>query len=118
MTPDQARAMYRRAIGQFETIQIRRYTGSGTARPRFDWDVQARVMGFQPDELIGSIVEGDSKLIVLHEDLVNAGFPFPIQSGPNWKVVVKGKELQIKPIDDKTRRLGGEIIAYVIAAGG
>lgn len=118
MTPDQARAMYRRGLGQFETISIRRYTGAGSARPKFDWDVQARITGFDPQELVGSIVEGDSKLIVLHEDLVNAGFPFPIGTGANWKAVARGKELQIKAVDDKTRRLGGEIIAYEIAAGG
>lgn len=110
--------MYRRCIGQFETISIRRYTGAGTARPKFDWEVQARVLGFTADELVGDIVEGDSKLIVLHEDLAKAGFPFPIQDGPNWKAIVRGKELQIKSIDDETRRLGGEIIAYEIAAGG
>ncbi len=110
--------MYRRMIGPFEIIQIRRYTGAGTARPRFDWDVQARVTDFAADELVGAIVQGDRKLIVLHEDLVNAGFPFPIQTGANWKVVVSGRELQIKSVDDRTRRLGDTVIAYNIAAGG
>lgn len=109
--------MYRRGLGQFETISIRRYTGAGTNRPRFDWDVQARVVDFEASELIGPVVQGDRKLIVLHEDLVNEGFPFPIQTGPNWKVFVRGDELQIKSVDDNTRRLGGELIAYEIAAG-
>lgn len=118
MTPDQAKAMYRRGLGKFETVSIRQYTGAGTSRPRFDWDVQARVTDYIADELTGPIVQGDRKIILLHEDLVNAGFPFPIQSGPNWKVVVRGTELQIRPIDDNSRRLGGELIAYEIAAGG
>lgn len=118
MTPAQATAMYRRLIAPFETISIRRYHGTGASRPRFDWDVQARVTDFQADELVGSIVQGDRKLIVLQEDLVNAGFPFPIGTGPNWKAVVSGKELQIKSVDDRTRRLGDEAIAYNIAAGG
>lgn len=110
--------MYRRLIGPFETISIRRYTGIGTGRPRFDWDVAARVMGFEPQELVGPVVQGDRKLIVLHEDLAQLGFPFPIGTGPNWKAVVRGKELQIKAVDDSTRRLGSEVIAYDIAAGG
>lgn len=110
--------MYRRLIGPFETISIRRYTGTGANRPRFDWEVQARVTDFDADELVGSIVQGDRKLIVFHEDLANAGFPFPIQTGPNWLAVVSGKELQIKAVDDRTRRLGDTVIAYNIAAGG
>lgn len=117
MTPEQATAMYRRLIGPFETISIRRYTGAGSNRPRFDWDVQARVQDFAADELVGNIVQGDRHLIVLHEDLANAQFPFPIQAGANWKAVVRGKELQIKSVDDNTRRLGNQVIAYDIQAG-
>lgn len=109
--------MYRRFMAPFETVSIRRYHGAGAARPRFDWDVGARVTDFKADELAGSIVQGDRKLIVLHDDLVAAGFPFPIGLGPNWKVVVRGKELQIKSIDDSTRRLGDTVIAYEIVAG-
>lgn len=116
MTPTQAAAMYRRLIGPFQTIQIRRY--HGTSENRFDWDVQARVMELQADALVGSIVEGTHKVIVLHEDLENEGFPFPIGSGPNWKAVVGGKELQIKSVDGETRKLGDQTIAYEVMAGG
>lgn len=109
--------MYRRALGKFETISIRRYTGTGANRPKFDWDVAARIVDFKADELVGSIVQGDRKLIVLHEDLVDAGFPFPVKTGPNEKAVVRGKELQIKSIDDNTRRLEGVCIAYDVVVG-
>lgn len=118
MTPDQAKATYRRHLGKFETISIRRYVGTGTNRPWFDWDVLARVTAYAPTELVGGIVQGDRKLIVLYDDLVQAQFPFPIQTGSNWKAIVRGKELQIKAVDDNTRRLQGELIAYEIAAGG
>jgi hypothetical protein len=117
VTPAQVTALYRRHLAPFEIISIRRYTGTGTNRPRFDWDVSARVMEFAPQELVGAIVQGDRKLIVLHDDLVAIGFPFPVQSGSNWKAVVRGKELQIKSVDDNTRRLGGVLIAYDIVAG-
>jgi hypothetical protein len=56
-------------------------------------------------------------LVVLHEDLVAAGFPGRIETGPNWKAVVRGVELQIKAVDDNTRRVAGESIAYEIRAG-
>lgn len=118
MTPAQATAMYRRLIGPFQIISIRKYHGTGANRPRFDWDVQARVMDFDADQLVGPIAQGDRKLIVLHEDLENAGFPFPIETGQNWKAVVEGRELQIKSVDADTRKLGNTVIAYNIAAGG
>jgi hypothetical protein len=117
VTPEQLRAAYRRHVSNFETVSIRRYTGTGTNRPRFDWDVAARVTEYAAEELVGPITQGDRKLIVLHEDLVEAGFPFPVQNGANWKVVVRGKELQIKAVNDNTRRLSGELIAYEITAG-
>lgn len=118
MTPEQLKATYRRHTEQFETISIRQYTGTGTARPKFDWDVAARVVAYDASDLVGPIVQGDRKLIVLHDDLVEAGFPFPIGTGPNWKAVVRGKELQIKSVDDNTRRFQGVLIAYDIQVGG
>jgi hypothetical protein len=119
MTPDAARASYRRALDQAgETILIRRYTGAGTSRPQSSWPVRARVVAYEPKELVGGIVQGDRKLIVLQEDLVAAGFPGRIETGPNWKAVVRGVELQIKAADDNTRRIAGELIAYEIRAGG
>lgn len=119
MTPDQVRSAYRRMLTQTgETVTIRRFTGTGTARPWFDADVQACVVDYQPSELVGTIAQGDRRLIVLHEDLVDAQFPLPIGVGPNWKVVVRGKELQIKSVDENTRRIAGALVAYEIQAGG
>lgn len=119
MTPEQCRSAHLRFMdGVGETVTIRRYTGTGTTRPKFDCDVRARVVEYDPKELVGSIVQGDRKLIVLYEDLVAAQFPLPIEKGANWKVVVRGKELQIKSIDDNTRRIQGELIAYEMQAGG
>jgi hypothetical protein len=116
MTPEQATAMYRRAMRPFEQVAIRQYFGTGAARTRFDWTVMARVIASQQSELIGSVVQSDSKAIVLREDLVAANFPFPLTTDM-W-MVVQGKELRIKSIDDQTRRLGGQVIAYEIVIGG
>lgn len=93
-----------------ETIVIRRYTGAGTNRPRFDAPVRARVMDYVPHELVGSIVQGDRKLIVLAEDMVAAQIPLDLRAGD--KVVVRGKELNIQAANDNTRRIAGELIAY------
>lgn len=119
MTPDQAKAMYLRRLGDFEIVSIRVYTGAGASRPRFDYEgLRARVVEFNPDELVGTIVQGDRKVIVLAEDVTAAGVPLPFAIGTNTKMVIRGKELAIKAVDDNTRRLGGELIAYEMQVGG
>lgn len=122
MTPAQATAMYRRKMRPFETVVIRQYQGTGASREKFDWTVMARVVGYEASELIGSVVQGDSHGIILHEDLVAAGFPSPFNTknvtGDNWRIVVGGQELRIKKVDDRTRKLGDHIIAYDVQIGG
>lgn len=99
-----------------ETIQIRRYTGTGTNRPHFDVDVIARVIGYAEKDLVGSIQQGDRKVIALAEDLLEAGISLPITSGD--KVVVRGRELAIIAPDESTRRVAGVLIAYELQCRG
>lgn len=117
MTPEQCRASYRRFLDHVgETVLIRRYTGAGASRPRFDAEVVARVTEFDPSELVGTIQQGDRKLIVLAEDLFNAQFPLPLKRGD--KAVVRGKELNIEAPDDNSRRVAGELIAWELQVRG
>ena len=117
MTPEAARASHRRLIAAHgEPISIRRYTGTGTARPRFDWTGRARVMSYKPDALAGTLQQGDAKVIVLAEDLIGEQFPVPPRK--NDKCVVRGRELNIEAVDDNTRRVAGVIVAYEITARG
>lgn len=74
---------------------------------------RARVIGYQPKELVGSIVEGDVKIIALVDTL---GGCLPLTN--NDTVVVRGKPLRIKAVDANTRRIGGTLIALEIQAGG
>jgi hypothetical protein len=111
------KAHYRRAMDVVgETVLIRRYTGTGAGRPVFDVAVRARVTGYEPDELVGSIRHGDRKLIVLAEDLIAGGLALPVTDDD--KAVVRGQELAIMAPDDSTRRLGGELIAYELTVRG
>lgn len=118
MTPDAVKAHYRRTLDDVgEDIVIRLYTGTGQSRTVLsNTTVRARVAAFEPQELIGGIVQGDRKLIVLAADLIAAGITIVV--GANCKVVVREKELAIKAIDDNTRRIAGELVAYEIQAGG
>lgn len=117
MTTEQIAADYRRAMDAVgEVVAFRRYTGAGANRPRFDADIRARVMDYTPDELIGTIVQGDRKLIVLAEDMIAAQVPLDMRKGD--KIVVRGKELNIEAVDDNTRRVQGVLIAYELQVRG
>ena len=116
MTPDTARGMYLRLIASGEEIRLRRYTGTGAARPFADYRVRAKVAGYAPEQLVGAIQQGDRTVIVLAADVSAAQFPVPITSSD--KVIVRGRELAIQSVDDSTRRVGGELVAYEIQARG
>ena len=115
MTPAQAIASYRRKLK--DTVVIRRYANvAGPHRPWFDAEVRARVMGFAPDELVGGIVQGDRRLIVLAEDLIARQFPLPLRKGD--KAIIRGRECNIEAPDDNTRRVQGVLIAYELQVRG
>lgn len=117
MTPVQARSAYRRMLDSVgETVVLRRYAGLGAARTKTDYPVQARVTGYQPNELVGTIAQGDRKIIMMNEDVEATSFILPLKRGD--KVVVRDKELNIEAADDSTRRVGEELIAYEIQARG
>ncbi|MEP9389656.1 hypothetical protein [Mesorhizobium sp. KR9-304] len=117
MTPDEAKDAYSRAMDVAgEAIVIRRYTGTGQGRPFFDASVRARVVDYEPHEIIGAIKQGDRKLIVLAEDMIAAQIPLDLHNGD--KAVVRGKELNIEAADDSTRRMQGVLIAYELQVRG
>jgi hypothetical protein len=78
--------------------------------------VRARVTGYQENELVGGIQQGDRKVIMLSEDLVTAGFSMPVTA--NDKLMLRGKQISIVSVDDSTRRIQGVLIAYEIQARG
>lgn len=111
MNVDSIKASYERSLAEYgETIKIRRFTGSGPTRPMFEVEVRARISGYAPQEMVGGIAQADKKAIMLHEDLVKAGFSLPLTNADF--AVVKGKQHAIRVPDDATRRVAGTIIAY------
>ncbi len=117
MNPDSVKETYKRMIENHgEWIFLRRYLGSGNNRPKFEAKVRARVFDYTPVELIGTIIQGDVKIILLTEDLETSQFDLPILK--NDKVIVKGKEINIESVDKNTKRIQGEIIAYVLQGRG
>lgn len=96
-----------------EDIIVRRFTGSGNPRPKTDITTRARIVGYQPAQLIGPIVSGDRKVIALVDSL-EALLPITTTD----KLVIRGKEVVIKAVDDNTRRVGGVLIALEMQVGG
>ena len=114
MTPEAAKASYRRELK--DIVTVRRYAGAGQNRPYFDVEAHARVIGYQPHELVAGILQGDRKAILLVEDLINAQFQLPLR--PTDRIVIRGQECAIEAADDSTRRVEGELIAYELRVRG
>lgn len=107
---------YRRAIREHgETVLFRRYTGSGTNRPIFNAEIRAMVTGYQPQELIGGIVFGERRVIILAEDVFKAQIGTITASD---KIVVRGRECAIGGVDDSTHRDGADLVAYEMKVSG
>lgn len=116
-SPTEEKARYKRHLTKVgEEITIRRYTGTGVNRPRFDATVRARVEDYRPEELVGTISQGDRRIVALAEDLYAAQFPMPVTASD--KIIIRGRELAIIKADDNTRRLQGVLIALEIQARG
>ena len=114
MTPDEALDMYRRQIAEHgETVTVRRWSGPAAARVATDVATLARVAGYQPREIVGPVIAGDCRVIALVDTL---GALLPLTTAD--KLVIRGREVAIKGIDDNTRRIAGTLIAIEIQAAG
>lgn len=72
------RASYRRALQQ--RIVIRRYTGTGSARIKFEVSVRGRVLeDVAAREIIGDLKQNERVVLVLAEDLIAGGL-WPLQN--------------------------------------
>lgn len=77
-----------------EMVTIRRLSPLTTAQ------VRARLAGYEPSEIAGSIIQGDRRCFIGTQDLIAEGFPIPIQK--NDKVVLaSGKVLNIEGADHR-----------------
>lgn len=114
MNAEAVKASYRRMLGEFETVKIRRYTG--TSQAYTDYSCLAKPVAYQPQEIIGNIVQGDQKIFAFADDIATSGIAMPITN--NDRAVIGNKETSIKAIDGNTIRLGGVTIAYILQVKG
>ena len=114
MTPDQAKLQLRKFLNEIgEDIIVRRYVGFGDAREAQDKPTRARVMGYQPKDLVGSIAQGDRRVIVHADDIASL---LPLTDAD--KVVIRDRECAIKGIDDNTRRIAGVLVGVDLQVAG
>ena len=112
MNPIAARAMYRRQLqAHGETITLRRIVPNEST---LEATALAKVTGYTPDELVGGIIQGDQRAIVLAEDVAAGAIPLPLKTGD--KLVYMGRVLNVQFL--ALRRVAGETIAYDITARG
>lgn len=109
MTPDRARAMYRRQIDRHgETVTLRRDATEAT--------VKARVRGATTEELIAGMDQRQRVVILLADDLATEGWPD--RPRQNDELVMRGRTAIVEESDDDTRRVAGVLIAYEITVLG
>jgi hypothetical protein len=113
MTPDQAKAAYRRQISRHGgPVTLQR--GAGADAPKVTF--KARVTGYQPQEMTGGVQQGDSKVIFMADDA--AGFPLPIKAQSVDAIWQDGRKMTVQAVDDQTRRIAGTLIAYELRVRG
>lgn len=95
-----------------EVVVVRRLSPPTTARAR------AIVTGYAPDEVTGGVNQGDRKIILLHSDLVAAGFPVPVRRNDKIVLLRPDRLLNVEEVDDSTFRDAGELSVYQIRATG
>ena len=112
MTPAQATASYRRQLAPFDTVMLSRIGQPGAYGP-----VAARIMGYQPTDLVLDVQQGDRKAVLLAGDVAASGFPLPFATGQD-RLDWNGALLVVKAVDDATRRVAGVTVAYELQVAG
>jgi hypothetical protein len=114
MNADAIKAAY--AANLHETVVVRRFSGAGPLRSRFDVSARARVL---PDsearKLVADLKVAELVVILLVDDLILCGLTLPLLDGD--KVVVKGAELGQAMHECRTAP-DGTPVAYVLRVGG
>jgi hypothetical protein len=98
MTPQSAISMLTRQLDKHgEDVELRRV--SGTAQIPFSCTVRAVVRGYAPDELVGGIDQGSSRVILSPREIEASGWPGPGIEGASAqdrRVPIKGDKCKIE----------------------
>lgn len=100
-------ASHRRMIARRgQVVTIRRYAGKGAARAVLaSKAIAAHVSRYDAAELVGSIVQGDRRVVLMADELG----ALAALNDQTDVVVISGVETAIKAIDVDTRQVAGAI---------
>ena len=96
-----------------QTVTIRRVTGT-TSQTFTDVSAKASVRGYQPEELMGPIQQGDRQVIVGVSEMILAVWPAPPRR--NDKVIIDGVTTNVEAVE--ARHFREDIAFYVLRCRG
>lgn len=100
-----------------ETVTITRISGEAPNQTVVGITVGARVTGYQPQELMNGITQGDRRVILLVADLAT----WPVSStvpDKTDRLTIDGESVNIIAVDATTRKVAGTLIAYELQVRG
>lgn len=117
MTPEAAAAMYRRQIGRHgQIVTLERAADPGDDVPIASVNVRARLFDFAPSGIESGLQQDDRRVVFLAEDIED--FPLPIREREDDYIVIGDARFAIEAVDDRTRSVGGVLIAYDLRVRG
>jgi hypothetical protein len=95
-----------------QTVIVRRYAADRTPT---DAQCAGNARLYNASELVGTITQGDQRVIVLADDIATGGISLPLTTFD--KVVVGGVEFAVRSPNER-KALDGTLIAYEVQARG
>lgn len=94
MSPDQALSALDRTLAVHgQNATLRRYAGTGTNRTASDVAVRVRLDDYRPEELVGGIIQGDSRVILSPTQIIAGSWGGTPADGTDGRVPVKNDHL-------------------------
>ncbi|WP_018456807.1 hypothetical protein [Bradyrhizobium sp. WSM4349] len=126
MSPDDALESHRSQLAENGggAVLVRRYAGKGVSRAvAAEASALARVAMYKPEQLVGGIVQGDRKVIVLNDPAASVAsgqvaLSTMLPLSNDDRLVISGREVAIQGVDDQARRIQGVLIALEIQVRG
>jgi hypothetical protein len=117
MTPAAARAMYARQIAAHgETLTLARGVTTASVRGRIMMAVPGQATERFTAQITDTVGQRRPTAVLLAETLDAAGFPVPPARGDT---LARGsKKFVVTEVDDMTRRIAGEAVAYQLILAG
>lgn len=100
-------------FGRAMTLRRNTQAANGVLIPS-DVTVYGRTKEYQPNELIGGVVQGDTQVTISNKEITEAQWPGPPKKGDIFRF--EGRNAAIQAVEPKY--LGTEVLVYVCQVRG